>query len=287
MVEVKALACQLPKDLGLPLSHLTYAEIADAAVERGIVASISGSTVWRWLTTDAIKPWQYRSWIWPRDPLFAEKAGRVLDLYHGVWEGRPLGPQDYVISTDEKTSIQARKRVAPTTAPASGRPGRVEHEYERRGALAYVAGWDVHRAKVFGRCEPTTGIEPFHRLVNQVMSREPYRSARRVFWIADNGSSHRGQTSIRRLSEWYPNAILVHTPVHASWLNQIEIYFSVLQRKLLTPNDFADLNELEHRILDFQAHYERIAQPFEWKFTRADLHQVLRRLEAKEQADAA
>lgn len=287
MVEVKALACQLPKDLGLPLSHLTYAEIADAAVERGIVASISGSTVWRWLTTDAIKPWQYRSWIWPRDPLFAEKAGRVLDLYHGVWEGRPLGPQDYVISTDEKTSIQARKRVAPTTAPASGRPGRVEHEYERRGALAYVAGWDVHRAKVFGRCEPTTGIEPFHRLVNQVMSREPYRSARRVFWIADNGSSHRGQTSIRRLSEWYPNAILVHTPVHASWLNQIEIYFSVLQRKLLTPNDFADLNELEHRILDFQAHYERIAQPFEWKFTRADLHQVLRRLETKEQADAA
>lgn len=287
MVEVKALACQLPKDLGLPLSHLTYAEIADAAVERGIVASISGSTVWRWLTTDAIKPWQYRSWIWPRDPLFAEKAGRVLDLYHGVWEGRPLGPQDYVISTDEKTSIQARKRVAPTTAPASGRPGRVEHEYERRGALAYVAGWDVHRAKVFGRCEPTTGIEPFHRLVNQVMSREPYRSARRVFWIADNGSSHRGQTSIRRLSEWYPNAVLVHTPVHASWLNQIEIYFSVLQRKLLTPNDFADLNELEHRILDFQAHYERIAQPFEWKFTRADLHQVLRRLETKEQADAA
>ena len=287
MVEVKALACQLPKDLGLPLSHLTYAEIADAAVERGIVASISGSTVWRWLTTDAIKPWQYRSWIWPRDPLFAEKAGRVLDLYHGVWEGRPLGPQDYVISTDEKTSIQARKRVAPTTAPASGRPGRVEHEYERRGALAYVAGWDVHRAKVFGRCEPTTGIEPFHRLVNQVMSREPYRSARRVFWIADNGSSHRGQTSIRRLSEWYPNAVLVHTPVHASWLNQIEIYFSVLQRKLLTPNDFADLNELEHRILDFQAHYERIAQPFEWKFTRADLHQVLRRLEEKEQADAA
>jgi len=287
VIEVKALACQLPKDLGLPLSHLTYEEIAGIAVQRGITASISGTTVWRWLTTDAIKPWQYRSWIWPRDPLFAEKAGRVLDLYHGMWEGRPLGPRDYVISTDEKTSIQARKRVAPTTPPGPGQPGRVEHEYERRGALAYGAAWDVHRAKVFGRCENSTGIEPFHRLVDLVMTQEPYRSARRVFWIADNGSSHRGQTSIDRLSDWYPNAILVHTPVHASWLNQVEIYFSVLQRKLLTPNDFADLHELEDRILAFQAHYETIAEPFKWKFTRADLHRLLDKLAAKDRVNAA
>ena len=286
-MEVKALACQLPKDLGLPLSHLTYEEIAGISVERGIVASISGATVWRWLTTDAIKPWQYRSWIWPRDPLFAEKAGRVLDLYHGVWEGRPLAPGDYVMSTDEKTSIQARRRVAPTTPPGPGRPGRVEHEYERRGALAYVAAWDIRQAKVFGRCENTTGIEPFHRLVDLVMTQEPYRSADRVFWIADNGSSHRGQTSIDRLSGWYRNAILVHTPVHASWLNQVEIYFSVLQRKLLTPNDFADLQELEDRILAFQAHYETIAEPFEWKFTRADLHRLLGKLAAKDRAHAA
>ncbi len=286
-MEVKALACQLPKDLGLPLSHLTYEEIAGISVERGIVASISGATVWRWLTTDAIKPWQYRSWIWPRDPLFAEKAGRVLDLYHGVWEGRPLAPGDYVMSTDEKTSIQARRRVAPTTPPGPGRPGRVEHEYERRGALAYVAAWDIRQAKVFGRCENTTGIEPFHRLVDLVMTQEPYRSADRVFWIADNGSSHRGQTSIDRLSGWYRNAILVHTPVHASWLNQVEIYFSVLQRKLLTPNDFADLQELEDRILAFQAHYETIAEPFEWKFTRADLHRLLDKLKNKSQNNAA
>ena len=119
------------------------------------------------------------------------------------------------------------------------------------------------------------------------MTQEPYRSARRVFWIADNGSSHRAQTSIDRLSGWYRNAVLVHTPVHASWLNQVEIYFSVLQRKLLTPNDFADLHELEDRILAFQAHYEIIAEPFEWKFTRADLHRLLTRLDAKDQAHAA
>ena len=286
-MEVKALACQLPRDLGVPLSHLTYEEIADAAVRRGVTASISGSTVWRWLTEDAIKPWQYRSWIWPRDPLFAEKAGRVLDLYHGVWEDAPLGPRDYVISTDEKTSIQARKRLVPTSPPAPGRPGRIEHEYERRGALAYVAAWDVRRAKVFGMCQDTTGIEPFHRLVDLVMTQKPYCSARRVFWVSDNGSSHRGQAAIDRLSKWYPNAILVHTPVHASWLNQVEIYFSILQRKLLTPNDFLDLRDLQDQILAFQARYETIAEPFEWKFTRDDLHRLLDKLENKEMAHAA
>ena len=166
----------------------------------------------------------------------------------------------------------------PTEAPGPGRPGRVEHEYERRGALAYIAAWDVHQAKLFGRCEPSTGIEPFHRLVDQVMSQPPYRSARRVFWVADNGSSHRGRASIERLRAWYPNAILVHTPVHASWLNQVEIYFSVLQRKVLTPNDFESLQQLEACILEFQAYYETIAEPFQWTFTRSDLKQLFERL---------
>ena len=115
---------------------------------------------------------------------------------------------------------------------------RVEHEYERGGALAYIAAWDVHRAKIFGRCEPTTGIAPFGRLVDEVMSQPPYCSARRVFWIVDNGSSHRGQPAVARLQERWPGHVLVHTPVHASWLNQIEIYFSIIQRKVLTPNDF-------------------------------------------------
>jgi hypothetical protein len=242
------------------------------------VASISGRTIWRWLAADAIRPWLYRSWIFPRDPRFAEKAGRVLDLYQGAWEGQILGPDDYIISADEKTSIQARGRVAEGTAPAAGRMRKVEFEYERNGALAYVAAWDVRRAKVFGLCAATTGIETHHRLVDLVMSKEPYRSAKRVFWVTDNGSSHRGEASSRRLSQWYPNAIQVHTPVHASWLNQIEIYFSIIQRKVLTPNDFPDLNTLEAKLLDFQAYYETIAKPFEWKFTRSDLQQLLAKL---------
>lgn len=277
-MEIKALACQLPKDLGLPFSRLGRAQIAEEAVQRGIVASISGATVWRWLHADAIRPWCYRSWIWPRDPRFEEKAGRVLDLYHGTWEGEDLGPDDYVVCADEKTSIQARKRVIPTVPPVSGYAGRVEHEYERRGALAYVAAWDVRRAKVFGLCRPKTGIESFHSLVDVVMSQEPYRSARRVFWVTDNGSSHRGQPAIKRLLTWHKNAILVHTPIHASWLNQVEIYFSVVQRRVLTPNDFQNLNEVESRLLSFQICYEKTANPFEWEFTREDLKRLLERL---------
>ena len=138
------------------------------------------------------------------------------------------------------------------------------------------------RLGVFGRCEASTGIAPFNRLVQQVMSREPYCCARRVFWIVDNGSSHRGQASIERLQGRWHNLVLVHTPVHASWLNQVEIYFSVLQRKVLTPNDFASTDEVEDRILGFQRHYELVARPFQWKFTRSDLRDLLDRLQRAE-----
>lgn len=278
VVAVKALACELPSRLGVPLSRFHVPDLAAEAVARGIVAEISGTTIWRWLAEDAIRPWARRSWIFPRDPNFEAKAGRVLDLYARCWDGKPLGKRDFVLSSDEKTSIQARARCHPTLPPAPGRTMRVEHEYERRGALAYIAAWDCHRAKIFGRCEPTTGIEPFRRLVSQVMSTEPYASARRVFWVVDNGSSHRGQAAARRLTTDWPNAILVPLPVHASWLNQVEIYFSVIQRKVLTPNDFADLAEVEQRLLDFERRYETAAQPFEWKFTRSDLAKLIERI---------
>ncbi|MCF8114535.1 MAG: hypothetical protein K9K21_11860, partial [Desulfotignum sp.] len=175
----------MPKDLGLPFSKLTHDEIARQAQKQGIVASISGKTIWRWLSKDAIRPWCYRSWIWPRDPNFEQKASVVLDLYHGIWEGKPLSRNDFIISSDEKTSIQARHRVQNTTAPTAGRYGRVEFEYKRMGALAYMAAWDVRQAKIFGLCKTSTGIDSYHDLVDLVMCREPYRSADRVFWITD------------------------------------------------------------------------------------------------------
>lgn len=276
VVAVKALACELPAASGRPLARWQCPDLARAAVEQGIVASISGTTIWRWLAADAIKPWQHRSWIFPRDPQFAVKAGRVLDLYARRWDGTPLSRREFVISADEKTSIQARIR-RHATPPGPGRPMRVEHEYRRGGALAYLAAWDVHRAKIFGRCEAKSGIEPFGRLVEQVMTTQPYASARRVFWIVDNGSSHRGQASVDRAAKAWPNLTLVHLPIHASWLNQIEIYFSIIQRKVLNPNDSTDLADVAARLLAFQDHYERLATPFEWKFTRHDLNRVLAR----------
>ena len=183
-----------------------------------------------------------------------------------------------MLCTDEKTSIQARRRKHASLPPAPGRPVYVEHEYARKGAWAYLAAWDVHRAKLFGRCEHKTGIAPFERLVAQVMRQQPYRSARRVFWIADNGSSHRGKSASARLRARWPNIVLVHTPVHASWLNQIEVYFSIVQRKLLTPNDFRSLTNLRRELMNFQNRYEQSAKPFEWTFTRQKLNEQIVRM---------
>lgn len=247
------------------------------------MASIGDTTLWRWLTEDAIRPWAHRCWIFPRDPAFEEKAGRVLDLYAGLWEGVSLNPEDCILSTDEKTSIQARRRIHATLPPRAGEPMRVEHEYERCGAWAYLAAWDVRRAKVHGRCERKNGIVPFERLVDQVMSQEPYRSAPRVFWIMDNGSSHRGRRCVERLKKRWPTIIPVHTPIHASWLNQVEVYFSIIQRKVLTPNDFTSLAQVEDRLLRFQEHYEKAARPFQWKFTRQDLNKLLLKLKTREE----
>ena len=280
VAEVKALACELPAEQGVPLSRWSSAELAREAVKRGIVATIAAITIWRWLREDAIRPWNYRSWIFPRDPKFAEKAGRILDLYEGRWEGQPLEPGDFVVCADEKPSIQARARKHPSQPVTPGGDGQlVEHEYERKGALCYLAAWDVRRARLFDRCAPKDGIEPFDQLVEQFMSVEPYSKAQRVFVILDTGSAHRGQRSIDRLQGAWPNLIPVHTPVHASWLNQAEIYFSVAQRKVLQPNNFTDLDTLEQTLLAFGRHYEQIAHPFEWKFTRRDLHRLLERLE--------
>ena len=278
VAEVKELACTLPAETGVPLSRWSSWELATEAVDRGLAPAISASTVRRWLAADAIKPWQHRSWIFPRDPDFATKAARVLDLYARHWDGKPLGADEYVISADEKSQLQALRRRHRGLPPRPGHTRRVEFEYRRGGTLAYFAAYDVHRAQVLGRIAPKTGIKPFTDLVDQVMTTDPYASARRVYWVVDNGSSHNGQASIDRMRTAWPTAELVHLPVHASWLNQVEIYFSILQRKAINPADFRDLDHLAERILSFQDRYNTAATPFDWTYTRADLNAFLRRL---------
>jgi transposase len=283
VAEVKAIACELPATRGVPLSRWSLGELRQEVIASGLVGEVSTTTLGRWLAEDAIQPWRHHAWIFPRDPAFQAKAARVLDLYERVVDGTPLGEDEYVISADEKTQVQARCRCHPTLPTGRTRVMRVEHEYDRGGALTYLAAWDVHHARLFGRLEPTTGIAPFGRLVEQVMTVEPYASAKRVFWVVDNGSSHRGQASVRRLEGRWRNLRLIHLPVHASWLNQIEIYFSIVQRKVLTPNDFVDLAEVNRRLLGFQHRYEQTAVPFDWRYTKADLNRLLRRLTDHEQ----
>ncbi len=231
----------------------------------------------RILADHPIKPWQYQSWIYPRDPDFAAKATVILDLYQGCYQGKPLAPGDRIMSFDAKPSIQARGRCHATCPPGRGQPMRVEHEYVRHGALALLAGLDVHTGKVC-RLHP----RPPPGSSRSWTSRPGHgpagvQDAPRVFVIVDNGSDHRGQAAIKRLARAHPNTIMIHTPVHASWLNQIEIYFSIIQKKVISPNDFASLGQLSATLLAFADRYNRTARPFNWKFTAPDLARDLDR----------
>ena len=283
---IVSIACDVVARTGNPLSRQSTTDLAKRAQDE-LNKPISRSTVWRILDADAIKPWQYEHWIFPRANNFFAKAAVVLDLYEGYWQGERLDPFDRIISSDEKTSIQARIRCHTTLGPAPTRRRRVEAEYGRGGALQYLAAWDVQEGLIMGRCEAQTGIEPFGRLLRQVMERPEYGSANRVFWVVDNGSSHRGEASVQRLRRAYPHAILVHTPVHASWLNQVEVYFSLLQRKVLTPNDSANLSELALRITLYAELMNQQPKPFAWRFTKYDLFALLQRIAKREAASRA
>jgi transposase len=277
ITQIKAIACEQPAKLELPLSRFSLNEILNWVLQAEVVSDISVSTLWRLLHQDAIRPWYYRAWLFPRDPRFVEKAGRVLDLYQGLWEGEPLGPRDYVLSADEKSGLQVLARKHPTLPPISGQPGRYEFEYERHGTVAYLAALDVFSGRAFGRVDDTVGIVPFGKLVDLVMRQDPYHTADRVFWIVDGGPSHHPNTSPARLRAAYANIHVVHLPTHASWLNQIEIYFSILTRKALTPMDLPHKQAVKERILGFQEHYNQTAKPFQWNFTRDDLLERLQK----------
>jgi len=276
-----ALACQLPAATGVPLSRWTGPELAAELASRGLARPVSPSSVLRILAEHPLKPWQYQSWIFPRDPDFAAKATVILDLYQGFYGGEPLGPGDRVVSVDAEPSIKTRGRRHETSPPARGQPMRVEHEYQRNGALALLAALDVHTGAVpAAATSPTTGIAPFMDLMGQVMRQQPYARASRVFVIVDNGSDHRGKKAARRLRAAWPNAIMIHTPVHASWLNQVEIFFSIIQKKVISPNDFAGTSQLAATLLAFTRRYNQTARPFNWKYTAADLARTLERISA-------
>ena len=272
--QIVATVCEILRDHELPLSRFSISDLHRIVVKEEGLAHLSHGSLARILAEDALKPWRYHYWLFPRDPDFVSKACVVLDLYAGFWEGQRLGPDEYLLSADEKT-IQVLKRCHPGLAAIPGYEQRVEFEYERLGTVAYHVAWDVFRARIFGRVAPNTCIATFNQLVDLVMTQEPYRDSARTFWIVDGGCAHHPNTFPARLKGMYPNAVAVLLPTHSSWLNQIEIYLSIVQRKVLTPMDVANEAALTERLLSFQDYYQETAKPFSWKFMAADLKKRL------------
>ena len=268
--QVVAIVCEILHDHQQPLSRFSVSDLHRLVLQEEGLDHLTPGSLARILAESALKPWRYSYWLFPRDPDFVKKACVVLDLYAGFWQGQPLGPDEYVLSVDEKT-IQVLKRCHRGLPAISGLEQRVEFEYERLGTLAYHAAWDVFRGEVLGRVAPNTCIATFNQLIGWVMTQEPYQSSARTFWIVDGGCAHHPSTFPARLRGVYSNAVAVSLPVHSSWLNQIEIYFSIVQRKVLTPMDVTNRETLRQRLLNFQDYYRETARPFNWKFTAADL----------------
>jgi hypothetical protein len=186
---------------------------------------------------------------------------------------------------DAKPSIQARGQVRPAVSAGPGRVARVEHEHERNGALALLACYDVHAGTVSATTPKTTGIAPFMELMGQVMEKPEYKNAPRVFVIVDNGSDHRGQAAARRLHRAHPNAIMIHTGARIL-AEPRECFFSVIQKKVVSPNDFSSLDKLSETLLAFIERCDRTAKPFNWKYTADDLYDLLDRISEHEKQDA-
>ena len=274
---ITALACELPVKHDLPLSRLSITDIHMVAVSE-IDLCPSPSTIAAWLKHAAIKPWTWTSWKTPRDPEFAQKAAPVLDLYNGTWNGEDLTDGDVVICADEKTAIKARSRHR--SPPGPGTPLHVEHEYDRHGGCTYQAALIVGTGEIYGRCVTRNTRANFERLVEDVMNHPICRRADRVFWILDNGTAHHPNTFTGWLKKQYDNVEGVHLPKGASWLNQIELYFSVLTRKALTGGSFESIVELMHQIAGFEVLWNAVPEPFEWTYTTGDLERLLAKLPA-------
>jgi hypothetical protein len=214
--------------------------------------------------------------VTPRDPQFKQKAARVCDLYTGMWEDEPLTDSDVIICADEKTGIQARSRRK--TPPGPGKSVRLGHQYDRNGTTIYQAAFIAGTGGVIGHCVDRNTRANFETLVEEVMADPICQNADRVFWIMDNGSAHHPATFRWWLQEEYPTAIGIHLPTGASWLNQIELYFSVMTRKSLTGESFHSVDAVCDRITGFEEMWNGDPEPFEWTYTREDLTRLLERL---------
>jgi hypothetical protein len=254
------MACERPEKLGRSLSQWDCRELADQLVREGVVASISADTVRRILDNHQLKPWRHHLWLSPtvpRDADFAARVQEISDLYT-----RELGPHEVVLCADEKTNLQPRPRKAPTKAAAPGQPVRVEHEYGRCGALNLFAAFDTRTGKVYGMTADRKRQEEFIAFLEMLDGAfGPEITAIHV--VLDNLRMHKG----KKVQAWlakHPRFVFHHPPVHCSWMNQVEQWFSILQRKRLRIADFADKAALAERLQAFISEWNRVAHPFKW-----------------------
>jgi transposase len=279
--QVTALACSLPRSHGVPLAHWSRAELARYMATIPTTPPISAKTIGRWLTAEQIRPWRFHSWQHIQDPeTFLSRARPVLQLYEqatslleqGIW----------VVCADEKTSIQAREAEQDPRPVIPKHPMHQSPRYMRRGALQLMAALSVADGLVYGQCHPRKRFVDFRCFLETVIIAEAQRRrARTVALILDNGSTH----ASKQLPQWVKELAtrsegkltmqLYWLPPNASWLDQIEIWFSLLQRKLLQPKHFTSLNELEQAIADFISYYNQTAKPLEWSYTVEKLERKL------------
>jgi len=254
------IACELPDRLGVSLSQWDCRELARQLIADGVVPSISPQTVGRILHSHRLKPWRKHLWLSPdvpRDAAFAASVQHIVDLYT-----RPLAAHEVVLCMDEKTSLQPRTRLSPTLPARPDLPVRVEHEYQRKGALNLFAAFDTRTGKVYARTAERKRQVEFIAFLEQV-DREVPADKTTIHVVLDNLPMHKGKQVQAWLAQ-HPRFVFHHPPVHCSWMNQVEQWFGILQRKRLTIADFADKAALSERLLAFVSHWNDHAHPFNW-----------------------
>jgi transposase len=254
------IACERPDKLGRSLSQWDCTELARQLERDGVVQSISADTVGRILNNHHLKPWRHHLWLSPkvpRDAAFANTVREICDLYT-----RTLAPHEMVLCVDEKTSLQPRTRKAPTRPAQPGLPVRVEHEYERKGALNLFAGFDTRTGKVYGHTAERKRQKEFIEFL-EMLDREIPAETTLIHIVLDNLRMHKGKQVQAWLAK-HPRFVFHHPPVHCSWMNQVEQWFSILQRKRLAIADFADKAELAERLATFIEQWNEHAHPFKW-----------------------
>jgi transposase len=259
-IHLVKIACELPDRLGVSLSQWDCVELARKLVADGVVTSISPQTVGRILNHHRLKPWRKHLWLSPdvpRDAAFAACVQHIVDLYT-----RPLAAHEAVLCVDEKTSLQPRTRVSPTLPARPDLPVRVEHEYQRKGALNLFAAFDTRTGKVYARTAERKRQVEFIAFLEQV-DREVPAEKTAIHIVLDNLIMHKGKKVQAWLAQ-HPRFLFHHPPVHCSWMNQVEQWFGILQRKRLAIADFADKAALSERLLVFVSHWNQYAHPFNW-----------------------